>query len=165
MRMTAPSRRTGSDELDVCGALVLAAVGVVERDRERAGIGGAEREHERGILTHALGRVEGRHGLAVIGRDDPVDVEILLVDDPPFAVALDAFHRVDDQAPHADEVARLDRRGRADADLADVGHQPPHPPTVTFTSRLTATSVPSLCSTMARTSVVSPSRMVAPIAA
>src|SRR2546426_8818720 len=40
--------------------------------------------------------------------------------------------------------------------------QPPQPPTVTFTSRFAVSSVPSLCSTMARTSVVSPRRTLAP---
>src|SRR5215475_2089750 len=84
MRVRTTSRRTGSAELDVCSSLVLATVGVVERDGQRPGIGCAKREDECRVLAHALGRVEDCHGLAQVSRDDTVDVEILLVDDLPL---------------------------------------------------------------------------------
>src|SRR3954467_15326812 len=79
-----------SGERDVDGALVLLAVGVVEGDGQLARIGGLHGEGEERVLAHALRGVEGGDRLAEIGDGHGVDVLVLLVDDLPRLVALDA---------------------------------------------------------------------------
>src|SRR5688572_28278212 len=154
-RMTEDQGLT-SGELDVGGPLVLAARGVGEGHHHLAGIGHLEGKGKERVLAHTLRGVEGGDGLSRVRRHHLGAVVVLLLDDLARAVALDALHGMDDERAHADDVARLDGGGHAKPDLADVGHDvapyPPQPPTVTLTSRFTCSRVPSLCSTMARTS-------------
>src|SRR5262245_61512365 len=102
------SARRRSREPNVGCSLVLAAVRVLEGYPELTRVGGLEGERERGILAHALGRVEGHNRLAQVRGHDSIDVLIVSLDDLALLVALHALHRVTDQRAHAHDVARLD---------------------------------------------------------
>src|SRR5439155_20361379 len=82
--------RARSGKLDVRRPFVLAAVRVEEGHPELAGVGGAEREREERILADRLRGVEGGDGLAEVRDDHLVDVVVLLLEDLPRLVALDA---------------------------------------------------------------------------
>src|SRR2546428_12100773 len=111
---TAAQRRGGADRTSVSGerdvgrALVLAAVRVDEGDLHRAGRRRLERERERGILAHALREVEDDDRLAEVGGGDARGGVVVAVQDLALRAALDALHRVDDEAAHADDVAGFD---------------------------------------------------------
>src|SRR2546428_10937406 len=101
-------RTSVSGERDVGRALVLAAVRVDEGDLHRAGRRRLERERERGILAHALREVEDDDRLAEVGGGDARGGVVVAVQDLALRAALDALHRVDDEAAHADDVAGFD---------------------------------------------------------
>jgi hypothetical protein len=113
----------GSRELDVGRAFESTARGVEELDLERARSGRPEREGEERILGHALRGVEGQDGLAEVGHDHLVDVVVVLLNDPALRVALDPLHRMEHEHAHLDDIAGLDGRRQAEADLVAIGHR------------------------------------------
>src|SRR3970282_1859919 len=69
-----------SGELDVDRTLVLPAVGVQERDLQRPRLRRAKGEREERILADRLRRLRLEDLPAVVGDDDLVDEEVVLVD-------------------------------------------------------------------------------------
>src|SRR5262249_55641120 len=107
-----------SGELDVGHTLVLAAVGVLERDTDLPGLRGPEREREERVLADRLRGLELGDRLVEIRDDHPVDEVVVLVHDLAV-LALDDLHRVDHQHADLDDVALLDARRQPHPDAPD----------------------------------------------